>query len=95
MKTKLRKLTGALTFAAVVALFGAPSSPVVDPLPTVGGDALAYGPCDLEYMVMQTTEFVHGIVQIAGPVFGSTVLIGHANTAYQQAVLDFVGCTYG
>ena len=95
MKMELSKLATAFTFAAVVVLFGAPSSPVVDPLPTVGGDALAYGPCDLEYMVMQTTEFVHGIVQIAGPVFGSTVLIGHANTAYEQAVLDFVGCAYG
>ena len=52
-KLRPRQFTGTLVFAFAVGLFGAPSSPTVEALPTVGGAALAYAPpCTFEHFEM-------------------------------------------
>ena len=48
-KQRLKKLTGAFAFVIAALFFGAPSSPAVAPVPTVGGDALAYYPQPFPY----------------------------------------------
>ena len=53
-KLDLRHLIGTFVFASTVAFFGAPSSPIVGSVPTVGGKALAYAPpCSYEWWVYQ------------------------------------------
>ena len=95
MQNKRRNRLGLLAFAMAVALFGAPSSPVVDAVPSVGGKALAEGPCTSEYMVMQSVQIIHDVVVSLPTVGWSSWLGDYARNAYQAAVYDFVTCAYG
>ena len=94
-KQCLKKLTGAFAFAIAAVLFGAPSSPMVEPVPTVGGDALAYAPCSLEYMAMGTTQLLGSFAEsFVGPYVTQWVS-GYVDIVYDQAVQDYLSCRYG
>ena len=95
MQQKRRNRVGPLAFAMAVALFAAPSSPVVDAVPTVGGKALAYGPCTSEYMVMQSVQVVHDVVASLPTAGWSSWLSDYARDVYHEAVHDFVTCAHG
>ena len=96
MEMKTRKAAGALAFALAVALFGAPSSPVVDAVPTVGGEALAYGPCTNEYLVMQGAQAAYDLASyLPGNSGLASWLYDQASRVYQEAVADYLGCAYG
>ena len=47
MRLKLKTVVATLTFALAFALVGSPSAPVAKVVPTVGGVAHAYAPCDM------------------------------------------------
>ena len=85
-KQRLKKLTGAFAFAVATVLFGAPSSPVADTVPTVGGDALANGHahCVAEYAALGTAQV---LAQLLAPFGGA-----HWYNTYQQALFDFLVC---
>ena len=94
-KQGFKKLTGAFAFAIAAVLFGAPSSPVVDSVPTVGGDALGYAPCAVEYMAMGTTQLLGSFAEpFVGPYVTQWVA-NHVDSLYQQALQDFLSCRYG
>ena len=47
MRLKWKTAVATLTFAIAFALVGAPAAPVAKMVPTVGGVAHAYAPCDV------------------------------------------------
>ena len=47
MRLKWKTAVATLTFAIAFALVGSPAAPVAKMVPTVGGVAHAYAPCDL------------------------------------------------
>ena len=49
---RLRTVLAAVTFVIAFGLFGAPNAPVGNLVPTVGGAAHAYAPCQDVYLIM-------------------------------------------
>lgn len=52
MRLKWKTAVATLTFAIAFALVGSPSAPVAKVVPTVGGVAHAYAPCDVLFWNM-------------------------------------------
>lgn len=49
---RLKSALAAATFVIAFGLFGAPNAPVGNLVPTVGGEAHAYAPCQDLYLIM-------------------------------------------
>ena len=62
---QLKKVLAPLVFVTVFALAGSPSAPLATAVPTVGGDAHAYAPC--EYLFWQVQEAM--IVYVHDPSY--------------------------
>lgn len=69
---------------ALAGLVGAPSSSIVDAIPTVGGKAHAYAPCSAEYTAMQVAWNFHN-------EYGGA----KALKAAWQATYDWIACMSG